>query len=72
MASSHNLNHLEYVNNLIYNLRSLSDCINKFIKDNYKILYTKLSKLSLGLFVSRSFRIFLMISINYNIINKYY
>ncbi len=72
MASLYNLNHLECVNNLIHNLRPLSDCINKFIKDNYENLYIKLSKLSLSPFVSRLFRIFLMISINYNIISKYH
>ena len=72
MVSSYNLNHLECVNNLIHNLKPLSDYINQFIKDNYKDLYMKLNKLSLGPFVLRPFGIFSIISINYNIISKYH
>ena len=57
---------------MIHNLKPLLDYVNQFIKDNYKDLYMKLNKLSLGSFVLRPFRIFLMIFINYNIISKYY
>ena len=72
MASSHNIDHLKCMNNLINALKPLSNEINKFIEDNYNNLYLKLKELSLGPFVSRPFRIFPMMSINFNIISNYH
>ena len=72
MASSHNIDHLKCVNDLINSLKPLTNYINQFIKDNYEDLYKKLNKLSLGPFVPKSFRIFPMMTINYNIISNYH
>ena len=72
MASSHNLNHLKCVNVLIKNLIPLSESVNKFIRDDYRSLYEKLGKLSLGPFVPKPFGIFPMMAINFNTISDYH
>ncbi len=72
LASSYNIDHLECVNKLINAIKLLTNCVNQFIKDNYEDLYKKLNELSLGSFVPKSFRIFLMITINYNIVSNYH
>ncbi|CAI2196138.1 228_t:CDS:1, partial [Funneliformis geosporum] len=59
MANSHNFNHLECVNNLILALKPLMNCVNQFVKDNYKNLYIKLNNLVLGLFVPKLLEFFL-------------
>lgn len=72
MASSHNIAHEDCVNNLLYALRPLTNCINRFINEHYEHYYTKLSKLKLGPFVPRAFGIFPTIAINFNVISKYH
>jgi hypothetical protein len=72
MASTHNTNHQECVNKLILALKPLSDSINRFAQNYYSNFYEKLSQLNWGPFAPRSFGIFPMISINYNIISKYH
>ncbi|RHZ46101.1 hypothetical protein Glove_634g7 [Diversispora epigaea] len=71
-ASSHNTDHQSYVDELIRSLVPLLNFVNKFIQDNYNSMYLKLKNLSLGPFVPRSFGIFLMIAINYNIVSNYH
>jgi len=72
MASSHNFDHLECVNNLILALEPLTNWVNQFIKDHYKNLYMKLNNLVLGPFVPKTFGIFPIMSINFNIISDYH
>ncbi|UZO29299.1 uncharacterized protein OCT59_022778 [Rhizophagus irregularis] len=72
MASTHNTNHQECVDKLILTLKPLSDSINRFAQNYYNDFYKKLSQLNWGPFAPRSFGIFPMISINYNIISKYH
>ncbi|POG69500.1 hypothetical protein GLOIN_2v1776959 [Rhizophagus irregularis DAOM 181602=DAOM 197198] len=72
MASTHNTNHQECVDKLILSLKPLSDSINRFAQNYYNDFYKKLSQLNWGPFAPRSFGIFPMISINYNIISKYH
>ncbi|PKC53703.1 hypothetical protein RhiirA1_478734 [Rhizophagus irregularis] len=72
MASTHNTNHQECVDKLILALKPLSDSINRFAQNYYNDFYKKLSQLNWGPFAPRSFGIFPMISINYNIISKYH
>jgi hypothetical protein len=72
LASSHNIDHLECVNKLINAIQPLTNCINQFIKNNYEDLYKELNQLSLGPFVPKSFGIFPIITINYNIISNYH
>ncbi|CAG8607712.1 24431_t:CDS:2, partial [Racocetra persica] len=71
-ASTHNIDHHEYVNKLLLGLKPLSDCINQFLQNYYEDLYTKLSKLSWGPFVLKPFGVFLMIAINFNTTSDYY
>jgi hypothetical protein len=71
-ASTHNTNHQNCVNNLLYDLKPLSDSINKFFQKHYRNLYEKLNKLKWGPFAPRPFGIFPMIAINYNIISAYH
>ena len=72
LASSHNIDHLECVNNLIYALQPLSNSINRFVGEYYEHYYLKLSKLTLGPFVPKPFGIFPMIAINFNVISEYH
>ena len=72
MASLHNIDHLDCVNKLILALKPLSDSVNQFVKDNYKNLYMKLSKLSWNPFTPRPFGVFLMIAINFNILSDFH
>ncbi|PKK62737.1 hypothetical protein RhiirC2_789914 [Rhizophagus irregularis] len=72
MASTYNTNHQECVDKLILALKPLSDSINRFAQNYYNDFYKKLSQLNWGPFALRSFGIFPMISINYNIISKYH
>ncbi|RHZ50284.1 hypothetical protein Glove_502g38 [Diversispora epigaea] len=71
-ASSHNTDHQSCVDELIRSLVPLSNFVNKFIQDNYNSMYLKLKNLSLGPFAPRSFGIFPMIAINYNIVSNYH
>ena len=71
-ASSHNILHRECVNNLLHNLQPLSNSVNKFVKEYYEHYYMKLSKLTWGPFAPRSFGIFPMIAINFNVISNYH
>ncbi|CAG8793193.1 18239_t:CDS:2, partial [Racocetra persica] len=71
-ASTHNINHHEYVSKLLRGLRKLSESINRFLQKYYVDLYTKLSKLSWGPFAPRAFGVFSMIAINFNIISNYH
>ncbi|RHZ83994.1 hypothetical protein Glove_86g100 [Diversispora epigaea] len=71
-ASSHNTDHQLCVDELIRSLVPLSNFVNKFIQDNYNSMYLKLKNLSLGPFAPRSFGIFPMIAINYNIVSNYH
>ncbi|RHZ49680.1 hypothetical protein Glove_518g12 [Diversispora epigaea] len=71
-ASSHNTDHQSCVDELIRSLVPLSNFVNKFIQDNYNSMYLKLKNLSLGPFALRSFGIFPMIAINYNIVSNYH
>lgn len=72
IASSHNVNHQGCVNNLLQDLLPLSGCVNKFFEDYYEELYTKLKGLSWGPFAPRSFGVFPMIAINYNVISDFH
>lgn len=65
-ASSHNIDHLKCVNELIHGLEQLSNSINQFVGNYYESLYEKLCKLKWGAFAPRSFGIFPMIAINFN------
>jgi hypothetical protein len=71
-ASSHNVEHLECVNKLLYNLVPLSNSVNQFLEKYYLSLYEKLSKLKWGPFAPRPFGVFPMIAINYNTISDYH
>jgi hypothetical protein len=71
-ASSHNIEHLECVNKLLYDLIPLSNSINQFLEKHYLGLYEKLSKLKWGPFAPRPFGVFPMIAINYNTISDYH
>ena len=46
--------------------------MNRFLQDNYKNMYEKLSELKWGPFVPKSFGIFPMIAINFNTISDYH
>jgi hypothetical protein len=72
IASSHNAEHRACVDNLLHELTPLSVSINKFFKKYYRNLYTKLNQVKWGPFAPRSFGIFPMIAINYNIISSYH
>jgi len=72
MASTHNIEHLPCVHELIHALEPLSDSINQFINNNYFNMYEKLSNLSWGPFAPKPFRIFPMIAINFNTISDYH
>jgi hypothetical protein len=71
-ASSHSTKHHECVNELLLNLKPLSDSVNQFLKKYYRNLYEKLSQLKWGPFAPRPFGVFPMIAINYNIISSYH
>ena len=71
-ASSHNIDHENCVNNLLYALQPISNSVNRFVNKYYEHYYTKLSKLMLGPFVPRSFGIFPTITINFNVISNYH
>ncbi|CAG8613031.1 21670_t:CDS:2, partial [Racocetra persica] len=71
-ASSHNTTHQECVNTLLRNLGPLSTSVNEFVRKFYRNLNEKLEKLVWGPFAPRSFRIFLMIAINYNTTSDYH
>jgi hypothetical protein len=71
-CSSHNIEHLDCVNNLLCALQPISNSVNRFVNKYYEHYYTKLSKLSLGPFVPRPFGIFPAIVINFNIISNYH
>ena len=71
-ASSHNIEHQNCVNNLLYDLQPISNSVNRFVNKYYKHYYTKLNKLSWGPFALRAFRIFLTIAINFNAISNYH
>jgi len=70
-ASSHNIDHQECVNNLLLNLKPLSDTVNRFLYDNYGEMYMKLRNLSWP-FAPKSFGVFPMIAINFNTISDYH
>ena len=72
MASTHNPDHRECVNDLILALKPLSDSINRFAQNYYESFYHNLNQLKWGSFAPRSFGIFPMITINFNIISKYH
>ena len=46
--------------------------MNRFLQDNYKNMYEKLSELKWGPFAPKSFGIFPMIAINFNTISDYH
>ncbi|RHZ61211.1 hypothetical protein Glove_349g18 [Diversispora epigaea] len=69
---SHNTDHQSCIDELIRSLVPLSNFVNKFIQDNYNSMYLKLKNLSLDPFAPKSFRIFSMIAINYNIVSNYH
>ena len=45
-ASSHNEEHRECINNLLYALQPLSNSVNKFVNEYYKHYFMKLNKLN--------------------------
>ena len=57
-ASSHNIDHQECVNKLIYGLKPVSNSVNRFVESYYKGLCEKLSELKWGVFAPRSFGIY--------------
>ncbi|CAG8763281.1 34631_t:CDS:2, partial [Racocetra persica] len=71
-ASTHNINHYECVNKLLQGLKALSDCVNRFLRDYYRNLYTKLSRLLWGPFAPKPFEVFPMIAINFNTTSDYH
>lgn len=71
-ASTHNIDHQECVNKLLRGLKALSDCVNRFLRDYYGDLYTKLSGLSWGPFAPKPFGVFPMIAINFNTTSDYH
>jgi hypothetical protein len=72
IASAHNIEHENCVNNLLYALQPISNSVNRFVNKHYEHYYTKLSKLALGPFVPRAFGIFPTIAINFNVISNYH
>lgn len=71
-ASSHNIEHLECVNNLIQGLEQLSNSVNRFLQKYYESLYKNLNKLNWGPFAPRQFGVFPMAVINFNTISNYH
>ena len=57
---------------MLQSLKPLSDSVNRFLQDNYKNMYEKLSELKWGPFAPKSFGIFPMIAINFNTISDYH
>ncbi|PKY60598.1 hypothetical protein RhiirA4_412764 [Rhizophagus irregularis] len=71
-ASSHNIDHQDCVNDLLFALQPISNSVNRFVNKYYEHYYTKLSKLTMGPFVPRTFGIFPTIAINFNVISNYH
>ena len=71
-ASTHNSDHKKCVDDLLYDLKPLSDSVNRFLQYNYLEYYTKLSHLTWEPFGPRSFGVFPMIAINFNTISDYH
>ncbi|POG59599.1 hypothetical protein GLOIN_2v1721053, partial [Rhizophagus irregularis DAOM 181602=DAOM 197198] len=71
-ASSHNIDHQNCVNDLLFALQPISNSVNRFVNKYYEHYYTKLSKLTIGPFVPRTFGIFPTIAINFNVISNYH
>ncbi|GBC53468.2 hypothetical protein GLOIN_2v1721053 [Rhizophagus irregularis DAOM 181602=DAOM 197198] len=71
-ASSHNIDHQNCVNDLLFALQPISNSVNRFVNKYYEHYYTKLSKLTMGPFVPRTFGIFPTIAINFNVISNYH
>jgi len=71
-ASTHNYQHKECVDKLLYELQPLSVCVNRFIQEYYGDLYQKLTMLTWGPFASRPFGVFPMITINFNTISDFH
>ncbi|PKY45328.1 hypothetical protein RhiirA4_401076 [Rhizophagus irregularis] len=49
-ASSHNIDHQNCVNDLLFALQPISNSVNRFVNKYYEHYYTKLSKLTMGPF----------------------
>ncbi|RIA93651.1 hypothetical protein C1645_761796, partial [Glomus cerebriforme] len=60
------------VDNLLNTLQPLSNSISRIVNQHYEHYYTKLSKLIWDPFIPRSFGIFLMIALNFNVISNYH
>ena len=71
-ASTHNIDHQKCVDDLISNLKPLSDSVNRFLQSNYLEYYAQLSELNWGPFGPRSFGVFPMIAVNFNTISDFH
>ena len=70
--ASHSPAHQTCIHDLIEALQPLSDAINLYFQNTYPLLYSKLINLDLGPNVSKSFKAFPSIAINFNCISEFY